>query len=623
MRFADYCVAYDKLLPASVIFTCHDNIDASFGPNVSTPWGQLPPARERWAMPWVEGDIDDCWVRQPHVESLGKLAPDALRKGCQGLLTLQWRTRDVEEETGYIARFAWDTTLTPDRFYRDLARHAFGPDQAERMGRHLGTLQRLGARWTGVRGCSECAAMSWAGGVPHFPFEVDAAAVRHLLDRAQKARQALAEIPAEELHPDAGAFHERSADAPSATAATDTQRLGVAELSRAIARLEKLFGEPDEERLRAGLRDIEEPLWAVRSKLVARGMTSREYQSLDGFLIVLHHLQRNAGATAHFATLQAIRADLDRLRRQYVRQRRTARLERLDYLAATMDFALHHDAAVLLLADGGFLDQALAEAGRDPGRAAEIAAAAYGRLLEAGMHSAIAAFTRKLTTRSDFGTLATLNVKMLPLYWQTLGRLASFLPAVPPRELAARGQRREVWLSWAPVPRAAGLNLYRRRTPRGAWQRVNPASLAAACGAFVDRPRPGGYEYALTALDDQGGESPRSHPAPAVCGARAPDLRVIGCQPPTRLARDEALPVRAIVLSDRTVVRVELVYRQATDRAWHRRAMLPRSRGAYAGTVAGRPGVALFYVEATDADGNRAVWPASAAVGLPWSVSIL
>ena len=66
------------MLPQDVIFTCHDNIIAPIGPNVSTAWGQLPPERERWAMPWVECDLNDCWVRQPNVETLGVLAPDAL-----------------------------------------------------------------------------------------------------------------------------------------------------------------------------------------------------------------------------------------------------------------------------------------------------------------------------------------------------------------------------------------------------------------------------------------------------------------------------------------------------------------------------------------------------------------
>ena len=35
MRFADLCLGYHQTLPPGVIFTCHDNIDASFGPNVA------------------------------------------------------------------------------------------------------------------------------------------------------------------------------------------------------------------------------------------------------------------------------------------------------------------------------------------------------------------------------------------------------------------------------------------------------------------------------------------------------------------------------------------------------------------------------------------------------------
>jgi hypothetical protein len=70
----------------------HFIIQSATDPSLAPPghhtvslWGHHFPYR-------VEGDIDDCSLRQPNVESLGLLAPDALRKGCQGLLTLQWRT---------------------------------------------------------------------------------------------------------------------------------------------------------------------------------------------------------------------------------------------------------------------------------------------------------------------------------------------------------------------------------------------------------------------------------------------------------------------------------------------------------------------------------------------------
>lgn len=633
MQFADYCLGYDRLFPAKVIFTCHDNIDASMGPNVSTPWGQLPPARERWAMPWVEGDIEACDVRQPHVESLGLLAPDALRKGCQGLMTLQWRTRDVEEETGFIARYAWDTALTPARFYRDLARHAFGPDQEERMGTHLETLQRLGARWTGVRGTAECSRMRWTGFVPHYPFELDASVPAYLAPLAEKAVQALAEVP---VTRDAeAAFHLIQDKKSEAKATYDYRRCGVKELRAAAAALKKLAdqrmkGAP----LRPALRAIEEQVYAIRPQLVANGMSGRAYQAVDTFLIAIHHLWRNAGAGEHRRVLCDIRKDLQALRQAYVKTRRLARLERLDYLEATLTFALDFDAAVMLMADNEAVDQALAasEAAKvrgDAVGAAKIAARAYGALTQAGMQSALRAFTHKLSSRCDFGTLCTVNVKPVPLYWQTLARLESYQPAVPPRELHARGKMTEVWLSWVPGPGGTGQNLYRRTVGRrSSWTRVNRQPLGAGCQMFCDRPgKPGAYEYAVTALAAAGWESAYSHLGHAVCGPQASGPRIIASKPYACLQAGEALALRAVVISDRDVADVTLCWRQAGAAAWHRVPMMHRFRDSYAVSVpaatfaTGTPTLE-FYVEAADGDRNLTTWPLSAPL-LPWSASRL
>ncbi len=628
MQFADYCLGYDKLLPAGVAFTCHDNIDASMGPNVSTPWGQLPPGRERWAMPWVEGDIDECAVRQPNVESLGLLAPDALSKGCQGLLTLQWRTRDVEEETGYITQFAWDTKLTPDRFYRRLARCAFGPDQEKRMGRHLAVLQRLGSRWTGVRGTAECSQMRWCGWVPHYPFEVDGKAAAFLATKAEAAAKALAQVP---VSADAeAAFHLLPQDAQEAAVREDRARLGVSDLEQAAARLHALETETDEDRLRKELADIEESVYAIRPKLVAHGMTSRSYQAIDGFLIPLHHLKRNAGAKRHMAAVRVIRRDLDRLAALYGRQKRVARLERLDYLAATMDMVLAYDRAAMLLADGEPAEQALAEAAREKeggnaSGAATVAARAYRDIVAAGMNRAVAALARKLTTRCDFGTLATFSVKQMPYYWRTIGRLEEFLPAVPPREVQVRGGAKEVWISWTPGPRTAGQNLYRRRAGKGTWKRVSRATLAGGCKMFVDCPPAAGeYEYAVSALDQDGWESPCSHVARTAYGRMKDGPRVVACKPFTRLAANDDLAVRVVALSDRDIRSVVLRWRVAGQRAWQAIPMTHRFRQSYTGGVSAglmSGGTVEFFVEATDGDGRQSVWPASAPA-LPWSVSI-
>ena len=628
MRFANLCLGYDKLLPPDVAFTCHENIDASMGPEVSTPWGELPPGRERWAMPWVEGDTDDCLVRQPNVESLGRLAPDALRKGCQGLLTLQWRTRDVEEETGYMARYAWDGSLTPDRFYRDMARRAFGPAQEKRMAAHLAVLQRLGSRWTGVRGTAECMKMVWTGWEPHYPFEVNGQAALYLARKAAAAAEALAEVPAAtEIE---GAFHLVDA-AGTRSAGSDETRPGVAGFRQAARRLKTLASRKDPDVIRAGLTEVEEAVFALRPGLMKFGWTTRAIIAVDGFLFALHHVRRNAGAREHMAMLRQIRADLERLDRHYVARGMTARRERLDYLAATIDFALALDSTAMLLADGEAIERGIARAAAAAKaghrrQAANTASEAYAALVDAGMADACAAFTRKLTTRCDFGTLTTLNVKHLGAYWQTVGELEGLMPAAPPRELRARGLAGEVWLSWQPDRRAAAQNLYRRRGGSKVWKRVNRDPLGRGCRMFVDRPaRPGDYVYAATDVDGDGWESARSHPAHARYGPCETGPRLVAVKPPARLAAGEDLALRVVALSDRGVEAVGMMWRPAGARRWRRTPLVRRFRDSWHGAVEGaglQRGIVEYYVTATDGEGNDSSWPASAPE-LPWTAMII
>jgi hypothetical protein len=628
MRFADLCLGYDKVLPPNVAFTCHDNIDASFGPNVSTAWGELPPERERWAMPWVEGDIDECWVRQPNVESLGLLAPDALAKGCQGLLTLQWRTRDVEEETGFVARYAWDPELTPDRFYRDMARHSFGAEHEGEMSTVLGQLQKLGARWTGVRGTPECGKMRWAGmGDEHVPFEPDGEAAAMLARLAAAASDALAEVPSRAGTAGDGAFHERSSDGEAKT--RDDSRPGARELQAVASELNGLAARGDPAAIGSRFREIEEDLWGLRKGLVEFGMTSRSYQGLDLLLIYLHHLQRNAGAEAHMKALRALRRSVSAVREQLLARGRLPRIERLDYLAATMDFALGYDSAVLHLASGETVDKALAAARAaqqrgDAGAAAAEAAEAYDTLVGAGMRQAVEAFTRKLTTRCDFGTLATINVKALPLYWETVGRLEAFMPAVPPRELAARGKNAEVWLSWDDHAKGTSLSVYRKSAGSGRWKRVSKRPLAGSARMFIDRPRQSGvYEYAVTASDAEGWESPRSHIAAASTGVENAGPRIVACKPAGRHPVNTPVPVKVTVLSDRGIGCVSVRFRRAGQRKWQTARLWPRFRNSLGGVIPSSvttPGVLEYYVEAVDEEGKRSFWPESAPSGLPWSI---
>ena len=56
MRFSDFYVGLDKVLPGDVIFAALDNIDPAWEPNVSNVYGRLSPERERWPIPWWESD---------------------------------------------------------------------------------------------------------------------------------------------------------------------------------------------------------------------------------------------------------------------------------------------------------------------------------------------------------------------------------------------------------------------------------------------------------------------------------------------------------------------------------------------------------------------------------------
>jgi hypothetical protein len=545
-------------------------------------------------------------------------------------MTLQWRTRAVEEETGFIARFAWNTALTPEQFYREMAGHAFGPESAATMGAVIGELQRLGSHWTGVRGTGECSRMVWTGRSPHLPFDLDETAPRHLLPKAEAAVEALSLVPPDSADPQSGAFHLQDT-AADASLPRDASRLGVRTWRSIAERLRRMRDETDEEVLRMELGDILDIVWDLRPKLVAAGMSSASYRAVDEFIIAIHHLLRNAGASRKMPALRRLRRRVSALRDRLEASAQTHRLERVDYLLATMDFVLHYDAAAMQLAHGEYADGAIdrAERARAAGRHAEaaaVAAEAYEHLAEAGIREAVRALARRLTVRCDFGVLATFNVKPLPLYWQTFAALEAFLPAVGPRQISVRGRAHESWISWTPSDRAAGHNVYRRKQGSRRWLKVNRDTLSPSCAMFIDRPTtPGWYEYAVSAVDAEGAAGPRSHAERTYCGTDAPPARIVAPKPRGRLAAGQPLEQRVAVLSERELAEVAIVYRHATSTRWLRVPMLPAFRDTYAGMVpAGdlESRVVAFYVEAIDTAGRAARWPDSAPEA-PWSLVVM
>ena len=163
LHCSDFYPGMDKLMQEDVVFSALDNIDVT--PHVSAAYGQLGPNRQRWPIVWFEFDGDQ-WVPQPNLDDIAGACRDALEKGAQGLLGIHWRTRDVEEAATFCARFAWDTTLTPEKFNARHAADLFGGDKGDAFAPYLQRLQNLGYRWVGGAGQAECGAFSWPGSDP-------------------------------------------------------------------------------------------------------------------------------------------------------------------------------------------------------------------------------------------------------------------------------------------------------------------------------------------------------------------------------------------------------------------------------------------------------------------------
>ena len=134
---------------------------------------------------------------------------------------------------------------------------------------------------------------------------------------------------------------------------------------------------------------------------------------------------------------------------------------------------------------------------------------------------------------------------------------------------------------------------------------MNLEPLGASCTIFLDRPHEeGDYEYAVTALDTHGWESPRSHRALATCGLGHPVPRIIASKPYTRLAPGEELPVRVVVISDLELARVKVFFRRVDEEEWQDAPLLHSFRCSYVGTIPGGtagPVPLEYYVLAEDA----------------------
>ena len=313
MRFSDFYQGFDKTLPPDVIFAALDNINPAAEPNVSAVYGKLAPQRQRWPIPWYESDGGgprrDQFRPQTNAKEFGLLCRDAQAKGCQGLLAIHWRSRDVEEAAAYSAQFAWDPKLSYERFYRRFAAKNFGPEHAEELGGVLRELESLGPRWTGGGGQSECGYFTWFEG--------------------------------NEM--------------------------------------------PQPENLKA---------------------------------------------------LARIRQRLSQIQREMQSNGRGEGLERISHLLATIDWVVRYDRAALKLYPEGQVPKLIAEAETlkrkgDAPAAVQKARAAWAALQSSGLREALMTFPPKMTTRGEFGVLATINVKTYAAYLALEEQVRSLWPAAP------------------------------------------------------------------------------------------------------------------------------------------------------------------------------------------------
>ncbi|MFC1537545.1 hypothetical protein ACFL4P_01825 [Gemmatimonadota bacterium] len=140
---------FDRVLPTRMALSC---INREVGHDPVEPGFARIEGRGKWAIPWLEDDpaliIPQLWAGR-----MRRDAADALAYGCDGLMGIHWRTRELGPNVAALSRAAWDQSdwnpgvderitmpdTTADRprylpcfdFYQDWARSEFGAAASE------------------------------------------------------------------------------------------------------------------------------------------------------------------------------------------------------------------------------------------------------------------------------------------------------------------------------------------------------------------------------------------------------------------------------------------------------------------------------------------------------------
>jgi len=125
---------FDRVLPKDMPFSC---INRGLGYTPVEKGFKAITDRPKWSIPWMEDDPDLIGT-QMWVGRLRKDALDSYRYGCNGLIGIHWRTRDLSPNVSALAKGAWTANqwdklpeaanrdLPCSDFYADWVRSEFG-----------------------------------------------------------------------------------------------------------------------------------------------------------------------------------------------------------------------------------------------------------------------------------------------------------------------------------------------------------------------------------------------------------------------------------------------------------------------------------------------------------------
>lgn len=194
---------FDRVLPKDIPFSC---INRGVGYTPVEKGFKAITDRPKWSIPWMEDDSDligtQLWV--------GRLRKDALDSylyGCNGLIGIHWRTRDLSPNISALARAAWIANLwegSPEAKNRDLSTTDFYTDWVNsEFGYPYKSLIKL-LVWLdgkgveqkeGYKGDSNLNATDWIGGPGGLMVNKSVEDLNERIDRYQFLQQMEAILP--------------------------------------------------------------------------------------------------------------------------------------------------------------------------------------------------------------------------------------------------------------------------------------------------------------------------------------------------------------------------------------------------------------------------------------------